>query len=67
VLAPPLAGAARTAPTKTSVLLDGTLLPIDRIAADRPFYSGKRKQDGMNVQTLARSAGCRCSALFTEL
>ncbi|CAM5289769.1 hypothetical protein STENM327S_06985 [Streptomyces tendae] len=22
------------------MLLDGTLLPIDRIAADRPFYSG---------------------------
>jgi len=23
------------------VVLDGTLVPIDRVAADRPFYSGK--------------------------
>jgi hypothetical protein len=25
------------------VVLDGTLIPIDRVAADRPFYSGKHK------------------------
>lgn len=25
---------------KAYLILDGTLLPIDRIAADRPFYSG---------------------------
>ena len=25
------------------VVLDGTLIPIDRIAADRPFYSGKHR------------------------
>lgn len=36
-LAPTLADAIRTASTKAFVLLDGTLLPIDRIAADRPF------------------------------
>src|SRR5882757_10727849 len=23
------------------VVLDGTLIPLDRVAADRPFYSGK--------------------------
>ena len=23
------------------VVLDGTLIPVDRVAADRPFYSGK--------------------------
>lgn len=41
---------------------DGTLLPIDRIAADRPFYSGKHKKHGMNVQDLAdRPVGC-CGA-----
>jgi hypothetical protein len=28
-------------------VLDGTLLPIDRVAADRPFYSGKHKRHGM--------------------
>jgi hypothetical protein len=26
------------------VILDGTLVPIDLIAADRPFYSGKHRQ-----------------------
>ncbi|NEC11540.1 transposase, partial [Streptomyces sp. SID8014] len=56
-LAPTLADAVRTASTKAFVLLDGTLLPIDRIAADRPFYSGKRKKHGMNVQVLADPFG----------
>ncbi|WP_240139981.1 IS5 family transposase [Streptomyces sp. MUM 178J] len=56
-LAPALAEAARTASTKAFVLLDGTLLPIDRIAADRPFYSGKHKKHGMNVQILADPSG----------
>ena len=35
-LAPALAAAARTASTKAFVLLDGTLLPIDRVTTDRP-------------------------------
>ena len=40
------------------MILDGTLLPIDRVAADRPYYAGKHKRHGMNVQVLAdRSAG----------
>ncbi|MFX4294898.1 transposase family protein, partial [Streptomyces bohaiensis] len=39
------------------VLIDGTLLPIDRIAADRPFYSGKHKRHGMNVQVIADPFG----------
>lgn len=56
-LAPTLAEAVRTASTKAFVLLDGTLLPIDRIAADRPFYSGKHKRHGMNVQLLADPSG----------
>ncbi|MFD7923977.1 transposase family protein [Streptomyces sp. NPDC059740] len=56
-LAPTLAEAARTASMKAFVLLDGTLLPIDRIAADRPFYSGKHKKHGMNVQVLAEPFG----------
>jgi hypothetical protein len=29
------------------VILDGTLIPIDRVAADRPFYSGKHKKHGI--------------------
>ncbi len=32
------------------VVLDGTLIPIDRVAADRPFYSGKHRRHGMNLQ-----------------
>jgi len=39
------------------VILDGTLLPIDRIAADRPFYSGKHKKHGMNVQVITDPFG----------
>jgi hypothetical protein len=56
-LAPTLADAVRAASTKAFVLLDGTLLPIDRIAADRPFYSGKHKKHGMNVQVLTDPSG----------
>lgn len=35
------------------LVLDGTLVPIDRIAADRPFYSGKHRRHGMNLQTVS--------------
>ncbi|MEV8043541.1 IS5 family transposase [Streptomyces griseoluteus] len=56
-LAPTLTEAARAASTKAYVILDGTLLPIDRIAADRPFYSGKHKKHGMNVQVIADPKG----------
>ncbi|MDT9682287.1 transposase family protein [Streptomyces sp. TRM76323] len=56
-LAPSLAEAVRTASAKAFVLLDGTLLPIDRIATDRPFCPGKHKRHGMSVQTLADPFG----------
>ncbi|THA44052.1 IS5 family transposase [Streptomyces sp. A1136] len=56
-LAPTLTEAVRAASTKAYVILDGTLLPIDRIAADRPFYSGKHKKHGMNVQVIADPKG----------
>jgi len=56
-LAPTLTEAARAASKKAYVILDGTLLPIDRIAADRPFYSGKHKKHGMNVQVIALPQG----------
>jgi hypothetical protein len=32
------------------IIIDGTLVPIDRVAADRPFYSGKHRRHGMNLQ-----------------
>jgi len=39
------------------VVLDGTLIAIDRVAADRPFYSGKHKHHGMNLQVIASPSG----------
>ncbi len=48
-LAPTLTEAMETIQEKAFVILDGTLLPIDRIAADTPYYSGKHKRHGMNV------------------
>lgn len=55
--APTLADAVKVASTKAFVILDGTLLPIDRSATDRPFYSGKHKKHGMNVQVIADPHG----------
>ncbi|MEV0410508.1 transposase family protein [Streptomyces sp. NPDC050448] len=56
-IAPTLAEAMKTIRTKAFVILDGTLLPIDRIAADTPYYSGKHKRHGMNVQVLTDPFG----------
>jgi hypothetical protein len=39
------------------VVVDGTLIPVDRVAADRPFYSGKHRRHGMNLQVIASPAG----------
>jgi hypothetical protein len=39
------------------VVLDGTLIPVDRVAADRPFYSGKHHKHGMNLQVIASPDG----------
>lgn len=39
------------------VILDGTLVRIDRNRIDRPFYSGKHKRHGMNLQAIADARG----------
>jgi DDE superfamily endonuclease/Helix-turn-helix of DDE superfamily endonuclease len=39
------------------VVIDGTLIPIDRVAADRPFYSGKHHRHGMNLQVISAPGG----------
>src|SRR5689334_12959778 len=39
------------------LVIDGTLIPIDRVAADRPFYSGKHRRRGMNLQVIAGPGG----------
>jgi hypothetical protein len=48
--------AAKTA-RHAFVVLDGTLIPVDRVAADRPFYSGKHRKHGMNLQVIASPEG----------
>ncbi|MFL6118975.1 transposase family protein [Actinophytocola sp.] len=57
--APKLRAALRKAKREgmAYVVIDGTLIPIDRIAADRPFYSGKHKRHGVNVQVIASPDG----------
>ena len=39
------------------VVIDGTLIPIDRLAADRPFYSGKHRRHSMNLQVISAPDG----------
>jgi len=39
------------------VIPDGTLVPVDRVARDKPFYSGKHKKHGMNLQVIASPDG----------
>jgi Helix-turn-helix of DDE superfamily endonuclease/DDE superfamily endonuclease len=57
--APKLRQAARDAKKAgyPYVVVDGTLIAIDRVAADRPFYSGKHKRHGMNLQVIASPCG----------
>ena len=38
-------------------ILDGTLIPTDRVADQKPYYSGKHKRHGVNVQVIADAAG----------
>jgi hypothetical protein len=38
-------------------ILDGTLIPIDRVHQQKPYYSGKHRLHGMNVQVIADAAG----------
>src|SRR6516225_5694526 len=52
----PKPGQALTSAKKAGhayVVIDGTLIPIGRVAADRPFYSGKHRRHGMNLQVIA--------------
>jgi DDE superfamily endonuclease/Helix-turn-helix of DDE superfamily endonuclease len=60
-LAPTLREAITLAARKAFVIVDGTLLRIDRVGMgsgrDRPYYSGKHKCHGMNVQVIADPAG----------
>jgi hypothetical protein len=60
-MAPTLQQVIEVAARKAFVILDGTLLRIDRVGMaggrDRPYYSGKHKAHGVNVQVIADPAG----------
>ncbi|WP_240508890.1 transposase family protein [Streptomyces agglomeratus] len=56
VLAPTLAEAMRAASMKAYLILDGTLLPIDRIAADRPIL-GVRPRTRQEFEAPAQRSG----------
>ncbi|GAA4988155.1 transposase family protein [Pseudonocardia tropica] len=60
-MAPTLEQAIEVAIGKAFVILDGTLLRIDRVGMaggyDRAFYSGKHKAHGLNVQVIADPIG----------
>jgi hypothetical protein len=60
-LVPSVSEMVEVARRKAFVTLDGTLLRIDRVAMtsgrDRPYYSGKHKAHGVNVQVIADPAG----------
>ncbi len=51
----------RPAPSQTLgpglVILDGTLIRTDRLAADRPYYQVKHRSHGMNLQAVADADG----------
>jgi hypothetical protein len=38
-------------------ILDGTLIPIDRVADQKACYSGKHRRHGVNVQVIADHVG----------
>ncbi len=38
-------------------ILDGTLVPIDRVADQKPYYLGKHGRHGVNVQVIAEPVG----------
>jgi hypothetical protein len=60
-MGPTLEQAVAVAAGKAYVILDGSLLRIDRVAMasgnDRPYYSGKHKCHGVNVQVIADPSG----------
>jgi hypothetical protein len=55
--APDLRSALAAVKPWEHVIVDGTLIPTDRVAANEPYYSAKHKRHGMNVQVIATSNG----------
>lgn len=44
-------------------ILNGTLIPIDRLADEGPYHSGTHRRHGVNVQVLARVRCCPYRAI----
>jgi hypothetical protein len=42
---------------EVAVGIEGTLIPVYRVAAARPFYSGKHRRHGMNPQVISAPDG----------
>jgi len=55
--APTLNAVARRAASLVWVILDGTLIPIDRVADQKPYFNGHKRRHGVNVQFLADASG----------
>jgi DDE superfamily endonuclease/Helix-turn-helix of DDE superfamily endonuclease len=55
--APDLATAMKRISQLAYAILDGTLIPIDRVADEAPYYSGKHRRHGVNVQVVTDAAG----------
>lgn len=55
--APTLLEALRSHDPNEFLVLDGTLIRTDRVAADEPYYSMKHRHHGMNVQALTLPDG----------
>jgi DDE superfamily endonuclease len=53
----PVALAAAKKAGHAFVVIDGALIPIDRLAADRPCSSGKHRRHGMNLQVISSPEG----------
>jgi hypothetical protein len=56
-LADDIGAAGARAARPACAILDGTLIPIDRVADQKPYYSGKHRRHGVNVQIVADPAG----------
>ena len=56
-LADDLNAATERAARLAHAILDGALIPIDRVADQKPYYCGKHKRRGVNVQVVADPAG----------
>jgi len=55
--APTLNAVARRAASLVWVILDGTLIPMDRVADQEPYFNGHKRRLGVNVQFLADARG----------